>query len=130
MNKIISFIFLTLFISCSTNNKSFVKVDKQSLKNIWNDDSCGIDGERRGVAEILTKSWEKNRLNIETLKFILGQPAKVDTLNNKVIRFCYIVSSGIKNCESLSYDDVVHIGLVVFYDTKSSKITGCQTNLY
>ena len=67
---------------------------------------------------------------METLKFILGQPAKVDTLDNKVIRFCYMASSGIKSCESLSYYDVVHIGLVVFYDTKSSKITGCQTNLY
>ena len=129
MNFIKIFFLITIFFSCSTSKKA-VRVDINLLKEIWQGDPCGMVGNCKGISHLLVDACDRKALNMSTLSFIIGKPSRVDTLNNEQIKYSYIVSSGTKGCDTLLFNDVVHIGLLVFYDMKENKIISCQTNLY
>ena len=118
-----------LFASCTTN-RTYLKVSEKLLKEIWEGDPCGYYGNRRGIAHLLVDACENDKLSITKLNDILGKPSKIDTLENSKIKYSYIVSAGTRRCDTIPYNDVVHIGMIIVLDLKSNKIISCQQNLY
>lgn len=133
-NNIIKYIFisliLTTFVSCSAFYSRTLKVESKVFREIWQGDPCGLAGNRRGLSLLIEDMCNKKTIDFATLSFILGKPAKVDTLGKDSIRYSYIASAGTKACDSMPYNDVVNIGLILIYDFKKNKIISSQINLY
>ena len=130
MKVIVYLLISTLFASCSVLSKKTLKVDTQVLKEIWEGDPCGKYGNRDGISLLIVDLCNKKQLDIVTTRYILGTPARIDTFKNNEIGYSFIVSSATKGCDTMLYNDIVHIGLRVFYNFKKDKIIGCQTNIY
>ena len=129
--NILSLLILTsTFSACQKKQSKFLKTETSFFKEIWENDPCGKSGNREVVAHIMVEAFEKKKLNISTVRYITGKPAKIDTLKNQIVRYSYIVSADTKHCDTMAYNDVVRIGMVVFFDNKKNKIIDCHTNLY
>ncbi len=129
--KIIPIALLILFCtSCQKKQAKFLKTETNFFKEVWENDACGKRGNREVIAHIIIDAFEKKKLNLATVQYITGKPAKIDTLENQIVRYSYIVSADTKSCDKMTYNDVVHIGMVVFFDIKKNKIIDCHANLY
>lgn len=119
---------LIIFASCSLTKKN-ICIEANVLKAIWEGDPCGVIGRRQGIAYILVDSWEKKRIKMDELNYILGKPDYTNSFGKDTLLHCYYVKS-FKGCEKEPYNDAATIGLAIYFNPSTKKIYSCQTNLY